>query len=1084
MLLHVPQQARQSKNYRVLFSDLIGHKHALAIIVKFWQIMIELNSHFDRFIVLDSFARNCAIVRLLVLGMMFDPCAKAQETASIPDSPFLIRAWQRAQGLPNDRINAITQTHDGYLWLGTDEGLARFDGVNCRLFGVQDGLRNLQISSLMEDSQGVLWIGTSGGGLGRMVHDKITTYTVKDGLAGDSVSSFVEATNGDVWIGTHTGLSRWHDDKFFPEAKALEPMLVFDLANDRRGNIYAATLHQGLLRFCGETISVATGELGKITNNPRCVLVDSKDRVWAGMRNKTVLCFEKGIWTRFGTNDGLPNVEAVRLAEKPDGTIWAGSWNEGLYYFENGRFNPLHKKDGLTDDSVLSLFAGPGQYLWAGTLGGGLDRIGPKKLSGYHVRDDSSECQLRSLAQTTNGDIWVGTYGQSIYRWQGDQFEPIQGTLLREHALVEAMLATRDGSLWWGAGPGLYHLKNGKLIAYYNSPAWLAEDRVWSLCEDRDGGMWVGTYNGKVWLVNQVSGIPNSKEWLAKQGQATLLPGLPGKPVTSLVQETNGTLWIGSLGGGLTRLQNGKLTKITQQDGLQSDLIRSLLLDSEGTLWIGTDGGGLNRWANGQISHITTKQGLPDDIILQIVEDDTGCLWLGGNSGICRVSKRGLNDVADGKSTLVIPLNFGITDGMASEQCVGNFGAALKTQAGQLCFSTTRGIVVLDPTHQSLHTAEFPTVLLEDVLVDNQKIEMAALAGPNGNADHSTNSVFIIPAGKHNFDFHYAGIAFDKPETIGFRYRVEGLDASWNMVEHLRVAHYTYIPPGAYRFQVQACNINGQWSGPAAAASFVVLPYFWETRWFKWLLAAVLIALLAVGIRLIERRRYRMRLKRLEQQRDMENERVRIARDLHDELGSSLNYISMSIADIGQSQSTSVEQLKSTAQKISNFATRTARALDEIVWAVNPRNDSVFSLMEYMTQFAQELFENTAVRCRFQIADDLPNMPLVPEIRHNLFLIIKEALNNVLKHSQATEIFLGAKIATGQLQIFIQDNGVGFDLKTAQTDSKRNGLQNMRQRMESLGGRLTVETKPGTGTAISLTMDYPPSRAPQIKARD
>jgi signal transduction histidine kinase/streptogramin lyase len=1055
--------------------ELKEHKHALASLRRDPSLRTLLLSRAVTFAGMDamvSFFRNCAILWPLVLGTGLQSVAVAEEAAGNPDTPFLIRSWQNQQGLPNNTVNAVTQTRDGYLWLGTDEGLARFDGVHCRVFGLADGLRNLQISALLEDSRGGLWIGTAGGGVSRMIHGEITTYSVQDGLAGDSISSFVEATNGEVWIGTHTGLSRWHDGVFTPVAKELGPMLVFDLAKDRQGAIWAATLHNGLLHFADGKFSNAEWKAATSNENPRCVFVDSKNRVWAGLREKAILCLADGTWTRYGTNEGFPEVVTYRLAETADGTIWAGSWNEGLYYLQNGRFNALQKKDGLSNNAILTLFAGREQFLWVGTQSGGLDRIGPKKLSVYHVVEGASECQLRSLAQTTNGEMWLGTYGQGVFQWEPAQFTPLQETRLRAHLLVEAMLGARDGSVWWGAGPSLYQRKDGKLISYYGDTPWLTGDRVWSLCEDREGGMWVGTYNGKLGLL--------------KNGKFTPVNGLSGKPVTALAQETNGTLWIASLGGGLARLQNGALNTFTTKDGLNSDLIRTLLLDADGALWIGTDGGGLNRWANGRMTGFTTRQGLLDDIILQILEDDDGCLWLGCNRGICRVSKRVLNDVAAGKSASAHVYNLGIPEGMASEECVGNFGAALKTQSGQLCFATAKGIVVVDPRRQS-PIAALPEALMEGVLVDRVRIEDGKWRMANSQSNPSSilqpPSSLQLPAGQHSYEFHYTGIGFDAPEKIQFRCRLDGLDADWNEVGKTREVTYSYLPPGTYRFRVQAGNLNGEWNEPGAAMAFVVPAYFWQKTWFAVLSAFLVVGLLGAGIRRIERRRYRARLKRIEQEQAMEKERVRIARDLHDELGSSLTYISMSITDLGQSRESSAAQLKARADKISSFAVRTARALDEIVWAVNPRNDSLRSLVEYLTQLARELFENTDVHCRFQIAENLPDVPLPPEMRHHLFLVVKEALNNALKYSRATEIVLSARTDGPRIEIGLQDNGTGFDLAAVQARAERNGLENMRQRMESLGGRFAIETQPDNGTIIKLTVNFPHAHARVDKAR-
>ncbi len=1014
--------------------------------------------------------RNCILGSLLVGTLFSFPPAKAQEISNLPAAPFFIRSWQNQQGLPNNTVNAVAQTRDGYLWLGTDAGLARFDGEHCRVLGLPEGLGSLQISALLEDHRGALWIGTAGGGLSRLMNGVIETFTTKDGLAGNSIQALIEAGSGEVWAGTPTGLSRWHDGRFEPLASSLGSMYVTDLARDQQGDIWVATLHNGLLRFSAAntfTNSRPTGALRLVNFSPRCVLVDNQNRVWVGARDKCVYCLDQGNWTRFGTNDGLPEIVLNRLAQTPDGTIWAASINEGLHYVRAGRFHALQRKDGLSDDAILSLFC-DGQFLWAGTQSGGLCRIGPKKLSVYHPMAGLSECQLRSLAETTNGEIWLGTYGQGLYHWQAGQIEQLPGTPWQDHVIVEALLGGRDGSLWWGAGPGLYQWQDGKLLSRYDERL-LAGDRIWCLCEDRNEGLWFGTYNGQLQFL--------------KQKKFTAIKGLPARPVTALAQAPDGTLWIGSLGGGLGRWQNGRLTLLTTKDGLQSDLVRALLLDADGTLWIGTDGGGLNRWSQGQMHNFTTEQGLPDNSVLQILEDDDGNLWLGGNHGICRVSKRVLNDVAAGRTVSLHLMNCGMSEGMASEQCVGNFGAALKTRSGQLCFATAKGIVVIDP-RQPTHVATLPVAAMEDVFVDKQLLKNPPATMPLPAAPtqgKAFNGAATIPAGRHSFDFHFTGIAFDAPEKIQFRYWLEGLDSGWTEWGDIRVAHYSYVPPGTYRFHVQASNLNGQWNEPGTGMALVVLPYFWQTLWFQVLSVVGMVGLIAAGIRLVERRRYRARLKRIEQEQTMERERVRIARDLHDELGSSLTYISMSITDIGQSKENSAEQLKARVEQISNFAVRTARALDEIVWAVNPRNDSLRSLVEYLTQLARELFENTEAHCRFQIADNLPEVPLPPEMRHHLFLVVKEALNNALKYAHATEISLSAKTIGQQFEICLHDNGDGFDLATVSERNERNGLDNMRHRIEALGGRFSIQTKPGQGTTIKLTVAYPRGHAAGTK---
>jgi ligand-binding sensor domain-containing protein/signal transduction histidine kinase len=994
--------------------------------------------------------RHIAFGRLLLLGIGAGLPAFADPAPISNAPPFLIRSWQTEQGLPHNSVGAITQTHDGYFWVGTDAGLARFDGVRCRVFGLQDGLGVPQIAALLEDRHGVLWVGTAGGGLSRYDHGKFQTFTVKDGLAGDSISALLEGFNDDLWVGTFTGVSRWRNGQFEPASDGLDSTFVFELAKDRQGNVWAATLHNGLMRFRDGKFAVVNGPEGVTNIDPRCLLVDNKDRLWVGSRDKFILSCEDGKWTSYGANEGLPEVVFNRLAQTRDGVVWAGSLDEGLYYCQSNRFKALRKQEGLPDDAILALFTDGEGFLWAGTESGGLSRIGPKRISVYHPMEGPSECRLRSLVQTTNGALWVGTYGQGLFRWQGDHFEQLLQGKLGGHMLLEAVLAARDGSLWWGAGPAMIQWRDGRVLSSLSDTPWTRNDRIWSLCEDRGGGLWVGTYNGKVGLLRQKKFTP--------------LQGVSAKPVTALVQEPDGTLWIGTLGGGLIRRQDEKLAFFTVTNGLRSNLVRALLLDSQGSLWIGTDGGGLSRRTRGQWANFTTRHGLLDDTILQILEDDDGSLWLGCNRGLCRVSTAALNEVAEARSAELHPLVFGSSEGMPSEECVGNFAAALKTSDGRLCFSTAKGIVVIDPRSVT-NNSPSPAVLLEDILVDNQLNPMLGKIAP----------------GRHSLEFHYTGLSFEAPEKIRFRYRLEGLDTDWVNAGEGRVARYPYVPPGPYRFAVTACDSAGQWSRSAAEVAFFVQPQYWQTNWFRVAAGLLLLGGIGGGIRRVERRRYKARLRRLEQEQAMERERARIARDLHDELGSSLSYISM-LSDLGQSRDNSVDQFRKRVEKISNFSIRTARALDEIVWAVNPRNDSLRSLLLYLTQYARELFEDTGMSCRFQIPDDLPQVSLLPDMRHDVFLTVKEALNNALKHSRATEIFLRAEIVGQQMELLVQDNGAGFDLAAVQSRSVRNGLTNMRQRVEGLGGQFQVETTPGQGATIRLKVHW--QAGPAVQSRN
>ncbi len=1055
------------------------------------------------------FLRNGAWLFMLVLMAGLPRSSEAQATINNLDQPFFLRSWTDEQALPNTTINAITQTRNGYLWLGTEAGLARFDGVRCQVFGINEGLKNIQISALAEDAQGALWIGTAGGGISRMFEGEIKTYTIKDGLLGNTIRTILVDTNDDIWIGTTLGLSRLRQGVFQPVYKELAPANITGTVQDLSGNIWISTVNRGL--FClreGKLSPVTwpaddstTNQLTKI--NARCLLVDSDNNLWMGMLDYSIVCQKDGKFIQYtGDANHLGYAVPTSLAQTSDGAIWVATLDRGLSYLPKGSrsFNRVRRADGLPDDSILSMYADHNQHLWIGNQAGGLTRLSPKQFDLYHVMEstyshqyvnttnralntiyhvyqDTSECSRYSLAQTTNGAMWVGTYGQGLMLWNTNvnHFEPYLqrlGKTVQYHLLVDCVLGASDGSLWWGAGPCVFQSKGGVLLnTNYNYLPWLIGQRVLSLCENKDGGMWVGLDNGQVRLL--------------KTNSAVLIEGLPNYPVTDLAQAADGTLWISSLGGGLSRWQNGQLTRFTTLEKLNSDLVRTLYLDAEGTLWIGTDGGGLNRWANGQMTGFTTRDGLIDNIVLQILDDDDGQLWLGCNRGICRLSKRALEDLALEKPEArrqLTPFVIDTSEGLVSEQCIANFNAALKTKSNFLCFSTTKGYAMINPHKFKVPNRE-PTVLPENVLVDNKifkgqvwSIPTESDAGP----DKLPHPVTTFLPGRHSFEFHYTGIEFDAPEKIQFRYQLAGWDPGWNVVGEVRSALYN-LPAGNYQFHVQCRTLNGRWIEPGMVMAFVVLPYFWQEPWFKIFAAIILIYLIATYIRWAERRRYQARLKRLEQEQAMERERVRIASDLHDELGANLTHISM-LSEIGQATPhDQFDKLKKRMESISSASVQTVRALDEIVWAVNPRNDSLRSLLLYLTQFASELFEDTGIHCLFKIDEHIPEWPLPPDLRHNLFLVVKEALNNSLKYSKATEISLSATAFEGQIAISVQDNGAGFCLTTVQSTSKRNGLGNMRKRIEALGGQYVIDSIPGQGTTVKLTVNYPGTVSGQTK---
>jgi signal transduction histidine kinase len=532
-------------------------------------------------------------------------------------------------------------------------------------------------------------------------------------------------------------------------------------------------------------------------------------------------------------------------------------------------------------------------------------------------------------------------------------------------------------------------------------------------------------------------------------------------------------MWIGTAGNGLYRLRDEACSHFDKSTGLLSDSIRTLHLGADKTLWIATAGGGLSRLKGGQIHTFTTREGLPDNTISQILEDDAGRLWLGGNQGITCTGQRELDELAAGKITTIYPYVYGRTDGMPTEECTsGFFPAGLKTKSGLLWFSTLKGIVVADPRHHPTNAA--PTVVLEVILVDGVPVREFLVAGATNDSQKSKTETMRIPPGKHRFELQYTALSFDAPDQIRFRYRLEGLDSDWVEAGTRRTAFYNYVPPGNYQFHVVACNGDGAWNQAGANLALMIAPHLWQKWWVIALTASGLLVAVGGSVRIVEKRKLQHRVKRLEQERALERERSRIAQDLHDEMGAKLCRISF-LSEHARRAGSTPEEIQHQIVSISNASREVLHSLDEIVWAVNPKNDTLEHVASYIGQYAQDYFQMTGIECELDIPPQFPPHPLSSQVRHHLFLSAHEAFTNILKHSAASQTKVTMTCDDSTFQLIAADNGRGFDLSAnhshpAGTSDSGNGLHNMRQRLGDIGGRCEIKSFPGRGTIIHFTL--------------
>ncbi len=703
-----------------------------------------------------------------------------------------------------------------------------------------------------------------------------------------------------------------------------------------------------------------------------------------------------------------------------------------------------------------------------GTLSSGLWRWQPRRIKSYSVADGLPHENVWTLCEGPDRAIWVGTDG-GLSRFANGHWESWKTEQGLSRNNIRALAVDREGTVWIGTGEGLNSLRNGKVTRQPIPGDWF-EAKIRVILPTRDGALWVAGAAG----LHRLSGGERTK--------FTTAEGLANNDVRALLEDSADRLWIGTFGGGLQCYEHGRFTTYSTTNGLASGFVWALHQDVEGSLWIGTESG-LHRLREGRITAYGKAQGLPDNLVNFILEDNLGQFWISHDRGIYRVRRAALDDVAEGRTNTVRCVSYTKADGLPSEETNGqkSYPPACKTRDGRLWFATTKGVVVIDP---NLHHEEQtpPPVVIEhfratgDLVFTRDPQEPLSFERthtPNtGSARAGKTSgpaeakpLHLPPGSGRVIEFAFTANTFVSADRARFKYRLLGLDEEWVEAGARRQALFTNLKPGSYRFQVLAANHHGVWNETGATCAFFIAPFFHETWWFYFLCGGLTV--LAIVSLVAWRLRELHRLHRLERQAAVTTERSRIAQDLHDGLGADLTRLT-TLADLASDapDRASREQLRKLAQS-SREATR---GLKDLIWMANPANDTLESFLDRLCQKAEDDLRGAHVVCRFDLDPDLPPFPLSLDQRRNLLLVAREALNNVVKHSAASEVRIAARRRDNHLELSIQDNGRGFDSGVVRPGTM--GLVGMRGRVENLGGRFQLESAPGTGTRIRINLKW------------
>jgi diguanylate cyclase (GGDEF)-like protein len=720
--------------------------------------------------------------------------------------------WQTEQGLPQERVNAILESREGYLWIGTMSGLARFDGARFVRFDRSWGLTDNRIRALAQAVDGSLWVGAEKG-VTQIRGAEAKTWGTKEGLSDDVVWSILADPDGSVWVGTENGLNRIADGRVtvLGREDGLPSARIQALAKDRDGALWIGTGDAGLARLAGGEVTVFGRRDGLPSEQVSAIHQDRAGTLWVGTYDGR-LARRDG--SRF-TPVPLPSsgFRVAAILEDRDGNLWVGG--PGLVRLHDGQAEAWGEAQGLSSGQVLALCEDHEGSLWVGTHGGGLNRLRDGKFTGITKRDGLSHAFVKTVAGDERGNVWIGTYGGGLNVLKDGKISTFRAADGLATDLVRTVLPARDGSVWVGTTSGLSVLEDGRFRTYRPADG-LGGPAVNSILEARDGTIWIGTGGGLSRLAEGQLSTFTTRE------------GLSSDQVSALLEDRSGTLWIGTYGAGLTLLSAGTFRHVGEREGLAGSTVLSLLEDGEGTVWIGTSDGGLCRHREGRVACVNRRQGLHDDGVFQILEDTEGSFWLSSNSGVSRVGRADVDAVLDGRSPRLPPSTiFGAADGMPSRQCSGgSVPNAWKSSDGRLWFATAKGLAVIDPERIPVSTVP-PRVLVESVEVNGRRVDAPATA-------------LDVPAGRGRLEVDYTALSFLGPERVLFRYRLEGFETDWIEAGTRRTAYYTNLPAGRYVFRVVACNADGVWNETGASLPIVLTPRFHEGWAFRGLVLALL----------------------------------------------------------------------------------------------------------------------------------------------------------------------------------------------------------------------------------------------------
>jgi two-component system sensor histidine kinase ChiS len=989
-----------------------------------------------------------------------------------------------------NNIPEIFEDRSGTLWVRTPSRyLGMFDRVTEKFRYCLQGIR---VWDIHEDASGEVWFATFGSGLYKYERADGSFRQYK--MTNDTLTCISEGSGGIgriLWIGTASGLDRFDPangsvthfepcPRCFLNAVQEDSTELFWIGTNQ--GLYQFTAATGLFRFYPVDKSLRRNGKREIIEG---IYEDSNRMLWIGSGNR-LFRFNRATATfvsfAYDTSPAPAQFKnATPFYEDRAGRLWLRTLGKGLGLYDRvrSRFVSYMNDPGdpysLNDNTVNELYEDRAGTLWIGTTWGGVNKLDRARKAFRHYAHDPANPKslshkiVYSLCEGRSGILWVGTQGGL------DRFDPTTGTCTHyrhdpknPHSLgsdvVRAVLEDSKGVLWVGTeGSGLNRLdpdgRGGRIVTHARfshythdagNPGSLGGNYILSLFEDRVGRIWIGTSDAGLDQCDRNTGIfRHYRNDPADSGSLSM------NWVNAIYEDRASRLWVGTGGSGygpLHRLDRttGKFVHYrydpTGVKGPSIGSVHSIYEARSGALWIGT-AVSLEKFepSTETFTHFTARQSLAEGFVEGILEDDRGYLWLKTGKGITKFNPQ-TGTFRDYDRNEGVPIN-------------PTWGkACCKDKDGQMFFGGINGFVCFHPDSIRDNPYVPPIVITAFKKFDKPvKLDTAI----------SEKKVLELSYKDNVISFEFVALSYTNPKNNEYAYKLEGFDRDWTYCGTRRYASYTNLDGGSYVFRVKGSNNDGVWNEEGASIAVIVTPPFWKTSWFTALLFVAAASLIGGSIWYVEITRLRRKLRVTEQEHALERERLRIARDMHDEVGANLTEIAI-LSELVRRDIRKPEESEPNVQKIALMARALIDSISEIIWAMNPKNDMLDHLAGYLREYASEYFGMTPIACHFDFPDQVSHHPLSAEVRRNIFLTMKEAVNNVVKHSGATSVELRCRVSDHEVEFSIQDNGRGFMMETL--NQSGNGLRNMRKRIEDINGDFQIESQPGRGTRIRLTV--------------